>query len=153
MVQIVMTPAEREKRRAYQREYMREWRNCNREKVRGYAARHYAANHEARLAKSQQWRERHRVRLADLEAARRLGLCIEEIQAMRGAHSGQCDICGHVETKKDRRGNLLRLAIDHCHSTGLVRGQLCNVCNRAIGMMGDNPDLLEKAVEYLRRDR
>ena len=44
-----------------------------------------------------------------------------------------------------------RLNIDHCHTTGKVRGLLCDACNRAIGLLKDSPDLLNKAINYLAR--
>jgi hypothetical protein len=39
--------------------------------------------------------------------------------------------------------------VDHCHSTGQIRGLLHDLCNRVIGMLGDNPETLRLASEYL----
>ncbi len=41
------------------------------------------------------------------------------------------------------------LAVDHCHDTGFVRGLLCNRCNVGIAQFGDNPDNIQKAIDYL----
>ena len=41
------------------------------------------------------------------------------------------------------------LVLDHCHTTGNVRGVLCKACNRGIGMLQDDIKLLEKAVVWL----
>src|ERR1700761_1808332 len=56
-----------------------------------------------------------------------------------------CAICGkHIS-------NCARsLYIDHCHETGTVRGLLCCPCNSGIGLMNDNIETLEKAIEYLK---
>jgi len=59
-------------------------------------------------------------------------------------------ICGMPETLV-RRGTLCELTIDHDHATGQIRGLLCNNCNRAIGLLKDNPQTLRQAAAYLDR--
>lgn len=39
--------------------------------------------------------------------------------------------------------------VDHCHETGQVRGLLCNLCNQALGLFKDSPELLARATAYL----
>ncbi|MGW4159353.1 endonuclease domain-containing protein [Streptomyces sp. NPDC004788] len=39
--------------------------------------------------------------------------------------------------------------VDHCHETGRVRGVVCFNCNSAIGKLGDDPDVLRRAIAYL----
>lgn len=53
----------------------------------------------------------------------------------------QCAICGKVFSDDD--------CIDHNHETLELRGLLCSNCNVGIGMLGDNPDTLNKASNYL----
>ena len=59
----------------------------------------------------------------------------------------KCAICGIHEENVTKS-----LAIDHDHTTGLVRGYLCNNCNRGIGLLKDDPNVLRNAIEYLERD-
>jgi hypothetical protein len=40
--------------------------------------------------------------------------------------------------------------VDHDHDTGVVRGVLCNKCNRAMGLLGDDVVILESMIRYLR---
>lgn len=54
---------------------------------------------------------------------------------------GQCAICKRTYT--------VRLAVDHDHVTGKVRGLLCGNCNRALGYFKDNVEVIQKAVEYV----
>jgi hypothetical protein len=57
------------------------------------------------------------------------------------AQEGRCATCG--------RGDKI-LCVDHNHSTGIVRGLLCHRCNLGIGFLQDNPDLTQRATDYLR---
>lgn len=41
------------------------------------------------------------------------------------------------------------LAVDHCHTTGTVRGLLCYSCNMVIGLSQDRAAVLLNAAEYL----
>jgi hypothetical protein len=73
------------------------------------------------------------------------GISPAEYDRMLAEQGGGCKICGSAESK--RKGQ--RLMVDHCHSTGKVRGLLCNPCNAAIGLLGDNISHLQSAIEYL----
>lgn len=73
----------------------------------------------------------------------------EQFEAMLTQQSGGCAICGG-KGPPDKHGNPRRLSVDHCHSTGKIRGLLCVNCNRGIGYFSDRIDLLEAAIAYLR---
>ncbi len=62
------------------------------------------------------------------------------------SQAGVCAVC----RKPERSGRYKTLTVDHCHASEKIRGLLCSTCNRAIGMMGDNPLVLEVAARYLR---
>lgn len=42
------------------------------------------------------------------------------------------------------------VSVDHCHETGKVRGILCGKCNKALGLVADNAQTLERMIEYVR---
>ena len=55
----------------------------------------------------------------------------------------KCGICCKTITKtKDRH-------IDHCHSTGKVRGILCSKCNTAIGLLKEDTGIMFNAISYI----
>lgn len=41
------------------------------------------------------------------------------------------------------------LNIDHCHTTGRIRGVLCRMCNWGLGMFKDSKELMIKAAIYI----
>lgn len=57
-----------------------------------------------------------------------------------------CEICGVSEEDYGRR-----LSLDHCHSSGKVRGLLCQPCNLGLGSFRDKPEVLLAAAAYLSR--
>jgi hypothetical protein len=61
---------------------------------------------------------------------------------MKIAQAGRCKIC-------DRQPQSKGLHIDHCHSTGKVRGLLCGTCNQGIGLLKEDPELIRKAANYV----
>ena len=67
---------------------------------------------------------------------------------MFNAQDGKCKICkqaGFALVPNQR----VYLVVDHCHTTGAVRGLLCHNCNRGLGMFQDDLATLRSAVEYL----
>lgn len=77
------------------------------------------------------------------------GMTVEQHAAMVKAHGNRCAICGEPP-KPDGVRAASRLHVDHDHTTGQLRGLLCNHCNRGIGAFRDRPDLMELAISYLR---
>lgn len=80
---------------------------------------------------------------------RKYGLTPEQYEAMSGRQGHACAICRRPETAVSRNGKPLGLAVDHDHATGRVRGLVCRRHNQAIGLFGDDPELLRAAADYL----
>lgn len=74
---------------------------------------------------------------------KKYGIAEEDFQAMLKKQGGVCAICGCHQRYQ-------RLAVDHNHKTGFVRGLLCVNCNRGLGKFFDSPLRLIRAAEYLR---
>lgn len=73
------------------------------------------------------------------------GISLEDYEAMLEKQGGVCAACGDVETRKDTQ----HLAVDHDHSTGVVRGILCQKCNTALGLLNDDPQRISALLNYL----
>lgn len=73
------------------------------------------------------------------------GITEADYGSMLAMQTSRCGICGTDKLT----GKWKRFAVDHDHTTGRVRGLLCNECNRGIGLLKDNPDILRKAAEYI----
>ena len=65
-----------------------------------------------------------------------------EYEAILEYQRGGCAICARPPGKT-------RLAVDHNHKTGLVRGLLCWTCNTALGKFRDNDEHVGNAAEYV----
>ena len=73
------------------------------------------------------------------------GLSVKEYDELYAEAEGKCQCCGIKEKELNKR-----LAVDHCHSSGKVRGLLCGKCNRGLGLFYDNQELLQQAIQYLK---
>jgi hypothetical protein len=82
------------------------------------------------------WSKNYRDNNPDNDRARHLmreyGITLEQYAEMEAKQGGLCAICKQPETQ-ERKGVKYRLAVDHCHKTGKVRGLLCFKCNSAMG--------------------
>lgn len=79
------------------------------------------------------------------------GITGAEYESMVAQQGGACAICSKPEVERHQGGKLKSLVVDHNHSTGLIRGLLCSVCNKAIGLLDDDRSRLLAAVAYLDR--
>jgi len=84
---------------------------------------------------------------------RRQGSSNQEYRMLLEAQGAKCAICGAIQGHQSCYGKVCRLAVDHDHRTGKVRGLLCNNCNRGLGRFRDSVENLEAAVRYLQREQ
>ena len=116
-------------RRQKNPEYDITYRAANIDKLRAQGRARYAANpeHQRALALKQLY-----------------GMTVEQYDILLVAQDGVCALCGNPPGKR-------RLAVDHSHRTGSVRGLLCGRCNWVIACLGDEIEAVERAITYLRR--
>lgn len=143
------TPEERAYNREKQAKYLAENRELintrrrarywldvekNREMLRERMRARYAENAEHRAKAVTNSRKSHLWNLYRLTPE-----AYAQIEAFQG---GVCAACGKPAER-------VRLAVDHEHSTGRVRGLLCWICNRALGFICDRQDVAEGLALYL----
>jgi hypothetical protein len=120
-----------EERKAKHRESMKKWKKKNRDKVLNQKKRYYTKNKDKWVV------QRHKIE-------RKYGIKEEDYKAMLEDQEYCCAICGnHFNTQKRR------LAIDHDHKTGKIRGLLCDSCNLGLGSFKDDINILQSAIIYL----
>jgi hypothetical protein len=124
------TPEQRERYNAKRREQYKDDAEL-RERIKGQVKEWQAANP----------RKRHGQRL------RKYGITVEEYDRILERQGGGCAICGRKDAGDSRRTTF---HVDHCHTTGKVRGLLCSNCNTGVGKFEDDPERLERAAMYLR---
>ena len=73
----------------------------------------------------------------------KFGMTLEQYEKLYEKQEGKCAICQKYPRK-------MRLAVDHDHKTGAVRGLLCKRCNHdLLGSAHDSVEILEAAIDYL----
>lgn len=126
--------------------YTREWIKANPEKAKQRSAAYYREHFEYIQAATHEYYEANKSEKKKYAREWRLkklyGMTWADYEKMFNDQGGVCKICG--EPSVDGR----RLAIDHCHETGVVRGLLCSHCNRGLGFYKNDPDLIMKALTY-----
>lgn len=61
--------------------------------------------------------------------------------------NNKCAIC---KTDNPRTLNTLSFCVDHDHKTNKVRGLLCSLCNRSLGFLKDDIQIVKSMMEYLK---
>ena len=70
----------------------------------------------------------------------RYGITLIDYNEMLVKQDSRCKIC-NVESSG--------LVVDHCHTSGAVRGLLCSNCNKGLGLFKDSPERMVKAADYI----
>lgn len=78
-------------------------------------------------------------------ALKKYGLTPDSYESLWMTQGKRCKIC-RADSPSSRKG----WQIDHCHTTGVVRGILCTHCNRMLAGALDNPAILEAGAAFLR---
>jgi hypothetical protein len=154
---IVLNPII-ESRKQAQRERYRKWRNTaagrasaieskkkwdqtNESHRKEYRRQYREKTKLDRRLYEKEWNSREEVKLKrrDRMLWANYRLSLADFESMVASQNGLCAVCQQNPAEH----------VDHCHSTGAVRGVLCSSCNKGLGYFRDNTALLSKAINYL----
>lgn len=71
------------------------------------------------------------------------GLSLEAHAQLMEKANNSCEICQ----------SSAKICIDHDHKTGKIRGILCDLCNKGLGLFSDNAQFLSNAIKYLEESK
>lgn len=121
---------------------------CNRE----YSKSRYRADLEKNRAENTERQRRRRASAPQKVRAYRLkwwfDMELSQFEGMLASQNGLCAVCKRPETNAFK-GKVRDLCVDHDHETGAIRGLLCTRCNRALGLLGDDPKIVWEMARYI----
>lgn len=115
-----------------------ECKECNRKSVKEY----HQKNKDARLTKMAEYRCKNRTKIKERKLIAKYGLTFADKKRMLEHQNYKCLIGLEKISLKTAQ-------VDHCHTTGKIRGLLCRECNVGLGMFTDRVDSLKRAIKYL----
>lgn len=146
-----------EKAREYNRNYFlahkervlklnKEWQKRNIEKVRESYRRYGRMHKEERNTYRKVWRTRKRLENPEQTLLWRMRWKYKKMknysdELILKLIKSKCEICGTNSN----------VGIDHDHEKNIIRGALCQPCNASLGLLKDDVDLLNRAIEYLNK--
>lgn len=130
---------------------MREWRANNPGRNASQLRAAYWRDPEAALSKCKERKVKHKetmlARKFVSDIKKFYGLSLDDYEQLLQWQDGCCAICRGLNP------SLYRLAVDHDHETGKVRGLLCSACNTGIGQFKEFEDRMLAAIQYLRDNK
>ena len=133
-----------------QKEAIKRWKQNNKHKLREYDRNRRAKEENKKATRQYRQTEKYKLLEKNSRYLKNYGISLDTYNDMLSNQHGVCAICHLPEKAKNNQGELKPLAVDHCHTTGKVRGLLCHSCNVLLGRAYDNTVILASAIEYLK---
>lgn len=117
-----------------------------------YTGEEKAYNRERSSAYMKQYRVDHPEFSKNRHLQERFGITLGDFNKIFDAQHGKCALCGE-EMERDKGKTGRKVVIDHNHETGRIRGLVHRMCNLLLGLVGDDTEILRKAITYLEEYR
>lgn len=109
---------------------------------------HYLQNKDEILRKNKLWKEANEEKYKATDRRghlrRTYGISLEQYEELLDKQNGSCFVCERPQHMFN-----LKLAVDHDHKTGEIRGLLCSHCNQKIIGRERRPEIFKRAAQYL----
>lgn len=115
----------------------------NSKKICNYTSNWSKKNRTTVTAKQKLYRKENSDKYRDSIYKSKYGITLNDYNKMLEIQENKCSICNKISDTL--------LYVDHCHKTKIVRGLLCNSCNKALGLFYDSLDTIRSAVKYLEK--
>ncbi len=151
-----MTPEERaeyveqvkaevkERRRLSWKAHSNKWYAEHKDQVKSNSRKSYLKNKLTNNLRVALWKKKNPASTKNSLLKFKYGVTLKEWDKRFAEQGNRCRICFATEP-----GGKYSWHTDHDHATGRIRGILCCHCNRMLGGARDNPETLQKAIEYL----
>lgn len=107
---------------------------------------------DCRVCYNKKRRDKYNPQLRRIDGLKQLYKLTEcDLHNMHAHQHGKCAICKTPISLISGISKKGKAHVDHCHTTGKVRGLLCTKCNTLLGMANDSIPILKEAVIYLER--
>lgn len=126
------------------------WAIKNKTRIQETRKQYKLANKEAIKAKNAEYRLKTVEQRREARFKLRYGLTLLDYNVLLEQQASKCKICNLTSEQLKKPGRSKLLYVDHCHTTGKVRGLLCTHCNMSLGNFKDSQELLQSAIDYLK---
>ncbi len=123
------------------KEYNEKWRKENKDYMK-----RWKAEHPENCLVIRKRNTKNKLLIRNYQLRREYGIDLQKYNLMFAEQNGRCAICGRHQSELKKA-----LAVDHSHTTNIVRGLLCSRCNLGLGCLKDNIELLFQAIRYLNK--
>ena len=140
-----------------QKDYNKDYREKNREVLREKDRLRYASlteeQRQIRLENAKKSYQKHKnkilIKMRERHLDKTYNLSGKEYLNKMIEQENKCAICNQYEKRYTKTGDVKPLSVDHNHTTGEIRGLLCNDCNALLGFAHEDTEILLNALTYL----
>lgn len=122
------------------------WKAANPEKAATAERNSRVGAYQRHKERLKTWRANNKGRMRDYGLKARHGISQADYEALCEQQQHRCAICSEPLAGA-------RSQVDHDHATLVIRGVLCDLCNKGLGQFKDDEQRLRAAADYLARHR